>query len=138
MLSLKLLQMQIYHYKLILYPFLSGLNRVQSYSVAITRGFPMNPSRTEYSGTKLYWAAYNNQLSETRQLLNSAKELGILSEFINQKSNESYWEYVSQLGPVPIPVRERRRWDQTKTALEIAREKGHTEIVEVLAKAGGK
>ena len=98
----------------------------------------MNPSRMEYSGTKLYWAAYNNQLSETRQLLNSAKELGILSEFINQKSNESYWEYVSQLGPVPIPVSERRRWDQTKTALEIAREKGHTEIVEVLEKAGGK
>ena len=37
--------------------------------------------------TKLYKAAYDTRLTETRKMINSAKELGILSELINKDDN---------------------------------------------------
>ena len=116
-----------------MFRFLSDLKKMKSYSEFHEKtrrieieGAIIHSTRTECSGTKLFWAANNNQLIEAQQLLDSAKELGILMELMSQKANVTCW------------MEKEKTREEGITALEIAIEKGHTMIIETLQKAGTK
>ena len=91
--------------------------------------------------TKLHVAASNNRLSETRRLLDAAKELGILGELLD-KADISGWtplcmaSYKGHLQIVELLLVDGAAIDKPNnygyTPVSIASSWGHLEVVKVL------
>ena len=91
--------------------------------------------------TKLYKAAYDTQLTETRKMIKSAKELGILPELINKADNYGQTPLYNasnygHLRSVKLLLNNGAEIDKAKfdgaTPLMGASLKGHLDVVDVL------
>lgn len=88
--------------------------------------------------TKLYKAAYDTRLTETRKMINSAKELGILSELINNYGLTTLYNASNygHLRSVKVLLNNGAEIDKAEfdgvTPLMGASRKGHLDVVKVL------
>ena len=91
--------------------------------------------------TKLYKAAFDIRLTETQKMINSAKELGILSELINTADNYGQTPLYNasnygHLRSVKLLLNNGAEIDKAKfdgmTPLMVASLKGHLDVVDVL------